>query len=297
LSLEKKKCVLLGYTFGIKGYKLYDLHTKQIFHSRDVVFNEQIFPFKTPSDTVGIIGDEPHSDSIFPSLQPFVASIEDENPNPHHHHSSTPSQANDSNFQYDTSPSTHHYPSSPAIHVDSTQSLSPPTSSPGYPALRRSTRARGPPAWLQDFVHPIKNNAIYPTSSSQSHDVPALADDSTSAQSITSDPSANFLTTTCPYPLFHSSDLAHLSSHYVASLAKVLLTHEPSTYEQARQHLDWVKAMDQELHALETNGTWILTTLPKGKKALTSKWVYKTKYRPDGSVERHKARLVIRGFE
>ena len=55
--------------------------------------------------------------------------------------------------------------------------------------------------------------------------------------------------------------------------------------------------MDQELHALETNGTWVLTTLPPKKKALTSKWVYKTKFKPDGSVERHKARLVIRGFE
>jgi len=55
--------------------------------------------------------------------------------------------------------------------------------------------------------------------------------------------------------------------------------------------------MQAELDALEQNNTWVLTTLPLGKKALTSKWVYKTKYRPDGSVERHKAKLVIRGFE
>ena len=55
--------------------------------------------------------------------------------------------------------------------------------------------------------------------------------------------------------------------------------------------------MQQELTALEQNHTWTLTNLPPGKKALTSKWVYKTKYKPDGSVERHKARLVIRDFE
>ena len=37
-------------------------------------------------------------------------------------------------------------------------------------------------------------------------------------------------------------------------------------------------AMQQELAALEQNNTWILTSLPPGKRALTSKWVYKTKY-------------------
>jgi len=51
--------------------------------------------------------------------------------------------------------------------------------------------------------------------------------------------------------------------------------------------------MDKELAALEANGTWSLTTFPSNKKALTSKWVYKVKFRPDGSIERYKARLVI----
>ena len=39
------KCILLGYTFGYKGYKLFDLQTKKIFHSRDVLFKENVFPF------------------------------------------------------------------------------------------------------------------------------------------------------------------------------------------------------------------------------------------------------------
>ena len=38
-----------------------------------------------------------------------------------------------------------------------------------------------------------------------------------------------------------------------------------------------------------------ITTLPPDKKAIGCKWVLKTKYNPDGSVERHKARLVILG--
>ncbi|GJR21169.1 NSP-interacting kinase 1-like protein [Tanacetum coccineum] len=39
------RCVMIGYPPGQKGYKLYDLHTKEIFYSRDVIFKEDVFPF------------------------------------------------------------------------------------------------------------------------------------------------------------------------------------------------------------------------------------------------------------
>jgi len=55
--------------------------------------------------------------------------------------------------------------------------------------------------------------------------------------------------------------------------------------------------MNTELQALERNGTWSLAKLPKGKRAIGCKWLYKTKYHPDGSIERHKARLVIQGYK
>lgn len=51
--------------------------------------------------------------------------------------------------------------------------------------------------------------------------------------------------------------------------------------------------MDEELRALEENGTWNFCMLPTGYKALDTKWVYK--HNPDGSVQRYKARLVARG--
>lgn len=54
--------------------------------------------------------------------------------------------------------------------------------------------------------------------------------------------------------------------------------------------------MSKELAALEKNDTWDVTLLPPTHKALTSKWIFKIKYNPDGSVERLKARLVIKGF-
>ena len=54
--------------------------------------------------------------------------------------------------------------------------------------------------------------------------------------------------------------------------------------------------MDEEYRSLMTNDTWDLVPLPKGRKLVRCKWVYRTKYASDGSVERLKARLVANVF-
>ncbi|KAL0446047.1 UNVERIFIED_CONTAM: Retrovirus-related Pol polyprotein from transposon RE2 [Sesamum latifolium] len=54
--------------------------------------------------------------------------------------------------------------------------------------------------------------------------------------------------------------------------------------------------MDKEIEALEKNSTWDLTELPAGKRAISSRWVYKVKLKNDGSIERHKARLVAKSY-
>lgn len=53
--------------------------------------------------------------------------------------------------------------------------------------------------------------------------------------------------------------------------------------------------MQQEIEALEKNGTWSLTTLPPRKKALGCKWVYRIKLKSDGTVKHYRARLAILG--
>ncbi|XP_028808524.1 uncharacterized protein LOC114763092 [Neltuma alba] len=55
--------------------------------------------------------------------------------------------------------------------------------------------------------------------------------------------------------------------------------------------------MKEEIEALERNGTWTLKELPKGKRAIDSKWVYKRKFKPNGTLERNKARLVAKGMQ
>ncbi|KAL0385763.1 UNVERIFIED_CONTAM: Retrovirus-related Pol polyprotein from transposon RE2 [Sesamum radiatum] len=79
-------------------------------------------------------------------------------------------------------------------------------------------------------------------------------------------------------------------------LENVAATQEPKSFAQASQDDNWRKAMQDELNALKNNQTWELCTLPPGKKAIGSRWVYKIKHLPDGSVDRYKARLVAKGY-
>ena len=54
--------------------------------------------------------------------------------------------------------------------------------------------------------------------------------------------------------------------------------------------------MKEEYKSLLANDTWDLVPLPKGIKLVRCKWVYRTMYGPDGKVDKHKAKLVAKGF-
>ncbi|GJX62416.1 putative RNA-directed DNA polymerase [Tanacetum coccineum] len=73
-------------------------------------------------------------------------------------------------------------------------------------------------------------------------------------------------------------------------------TSEPKSYTEAANDIRWIEAMNQEMKALNGNGTWIITELLAGRKSIGSKWVYKVKYKSSGEVERFKARLVAKGY-
>ncbi|XP_020255452.1 uncharacterized protein LOC109832512 [Asparagus officinalis] len=132
------------------------------------------------------------------------------------------------------------------------------------PMPRRSGRISRPPPYLQDFA-----NSIVGT--------PA-------AKESTSHPISSYL------------KYSHLSSTHRSYVAAITSSITPVTFAQANQSQQWRKAMAHELQALEANKTWHLTPLPPGKHTIGCKWVYKIKYKPDGSIERYKARLVAKGF-
>jgi hypothetical protein len=74
---------------------------------------------------------------------------------------------------------------------------------------------------------------------------------------------------------------------------------DPQTVSEALsspEAADWKRAMNAEYEALKTNQTWIIVDRPQGKKTVESRWVLRTKFKKDGSVDRRKARLVAKGF-
>ena len=74
---------------------------------------------------------------------------------------------------------------------------------------------------------------------------------------------------------------------------------EPECYDKALKDENsskWELAMKNEMNSLLGNQMWELTELPKGKKALQNKWVYRIKNKHGGS-KRYKARLVVKSFQ
>jgi hypothetical protein len=79
-------------------------------------------------------------------------------------------------------------------------------------------------------------------------------------------------------------------------MVKVIQEVEPTCFEQAVGNPKWDNAMDEEMAALDANATWELVALPKDKKAIGCKWVYKVKHNANGSMSRYKVKLVTKGY-
>ena len=47
---------------------------------------------------------------------------------------------------------------------------------------------------------------------------------------------------------------------------------------------------------IKKNKTWELVDRPQNRKVIRVKWVYRTKLNADGSINKHKARLVVKGY-
>lgn len=82
----------------------------------------------------------------------------------------------------------------------------------------------------------------------------------------------------------------------LALMSTMVDTPEHEMVREALELPHWKSTMDDEYDALMKNGTWKLIGLPPGKKAIGYKWVFKKQYKTDGTLDKHKAQLVARGY-
>jgi len=89
----------------------------------------------------------------------------------------------------------------------------------------------------------------------------------------------------------------NITTYRPSSLLHALLnTSEPKGFKFATKHPGWLATMNDELTALHSNKTWELVPRPPNTNIVGSKWVFRTKYLSNGSIDRFKARLVAQGF-
>lgn len=249
-------CVMIGYPSNQKGYKIFDLIHKRVFPYHLSSWNHFLGTSSLPLPVYDILFDIPVTTSY---------SAE---------HGTT-----NSDIQFDIPASISHCSeqniSNPVIfdnsHLHDTSSSIPDTNvsipSPSTQSRRRSHRNTKKPYYLQDYVcNSVSNKASVST-------LPVL-----SAKSFSS---------------IYSGNTSITKDHNDTTTQSLF---EPLTYEDATVIPAWQTAMRQEFDALIANDTWDLVTLPQGKRPIGCKWIYRIKYRADGSVERCKARLVAKGF-
>lgn len=265
--------IFMGYPFGIKGYKVMSLAIKKIYISRDVTFHEDVFPLTLKSTTC-----------TFPSIQKSISTtdfVDCTNVSPHNtliNPRSNETVTNPDMLLNSFPPVTSS--SSPPAPIFSSPTL--PVPAPSAVLQRRSQRENKVPQHLQDYIFSIPT--LKPP-------VTTTNPDATNPDATNANLSHNALFTKHQHA---SPDV--IASHSRALVENICHGSEPSSYEEASLSPAWQKAMTQEFEALYANKTWSLVQLLAGKQVIGCKWMYKVKHKADGSIERFKARLVVKGY-
>ena len=95
------------------------------------------------------------------------------------------------------------------------------------------------------------------------------------------------------------SKRARVEKTFGLDFVTFMLEGDPQTYKEAMNSQEsplWEEAIKSEIDSILQNHTWELVNLPPGCKPLGSKWIFKRKLKADGSVDKYKARLVIKGY-
>ncbi|KAI5318976.1 hypothetical protein L3X38_038684 [Prunus dulcis] len=71
---------------------------------------------------------------------------------------------------------------------------------------------------------------------------------------------------------------------------------EPESFAEATQDEAWNQVMREEISMIEKDSTWEMVERPGNKPVVGVRWIFKTKLNLDGSIQKHKAKLVAKGY-
>ena len=256
LESKTSKCIFVGYADESKAYRLYNPVTKSLFKSPNVVFNEHC-RFSPSEDPGATLPSEVEPPVL--GVTRGAAAVEGAHPLP---------------------PSTFEMPvivtsdgvqvRSDAVESTQTPQVPPGADSPGRAGMDYSSESAavragdGPEVAIPNEPEPIQT-------------VPEPVPD--------------------PVPRQSSRIRRPTQRFDPAGYAAVM--EDPSSYIQAmksEEAAEWKAACKSEMDSLAKNGSWDLVELPKGRKAIPNRWVFRTKLDSAGVLERRKARLVAKGF-
>ena len=324
--------MFIGYSSLHKGYKCLDPKDGRVYISRDVVFDEHIFPFASLHPNAGALLRK--EVELLPDLFPSSATSPG-NITSLHQHMLSPNPTNSSSSSIDvadstgTSPSLNdaenrrhnahlpgHFMCSPVGGSASPGTHSPAPDPPGTATVSSSGSAPLSLASSGDMISGMGSSAASPTPHLAT---PPHAEPHPDLTEVTAPPTATAVIppsgsgttaapvadSAAPVPQRPSTRLSHgISKPKTRTDGTVrwcmharVPTGEPTTLNDALGNKDWVTAMDTEYQALMNNKTWHLVPRPKGKNIVGYKWVYKIKRKADGTIDRYKARLVAKGFK
>ncbi|WVZ95211.1 hypothetical protein U9M48_041005, partial [Paspalum notatum var. saurae] len=312
LAPRSTQCVFLGYSPDHKGYRCFDLTSRRVLISRHVIFDESDFPFSftsTPTSDLELESLFSTNPVVQPPLSerfagPPLVCLPDE-------------------------PAL--FPESPAAPSASRCAMRGPVllcgaqRSPGGPIVpRRATRGpvvprramRGPgtfPALCAAracLLAPHGDLSDPGTATSGVSYAGPVFVTACGAAGATSPPS---FCLPCrvdgvPPPVLQRDPRHHhpmvtrraagvLRPAALSAAAQELrISLAPSSVRDALAEPHWRHAMEVEYAALLANQTWDLVPRPPGGNVVTGKWIWTHKRQADGTLDRYKARWVLRGF-
>jgi transposase InsO family protein len=298
LAPHAAQSIFIGYPPDYKGWKFWCPQTRKEVISDSAVFRESVFPFRKPGlsglDTSvdplppRVETNRPPDASILAPSEPVISFVPIAMPQP-------PAEPIPPMIVPPPAPIPIPAPPNPLPDHDPAHLVvrvrhPPPIAAmqePDNPELPGPDgvveRPRTPPAvrsLMDNYEHHPLNEAPLPGKRPSRARQPGALAEANSAMTAADD---------VAIPIVDAIECAFITSQSM----------EPKTLAEALTRPDaesWISAALAEIEAHVENGTWKLAQLPPGKRAIGSRWVFKVKRKPDGSIDKYKGRIVAQGF-